>query len=116
MNDDVSYMQERWGNLMRILKQRFGKEPNMEAMLFLIGMREAGKGPQEFSKEEKMDLMHIAVCAMMAPDGYYQLEGMDDEGWPHWKELKPLPFFNIFSQEILLKSHIIDYFAPIYDI
>jgi hypothetical protein len=109
-------MQERWANLMKILNSKFGKDLNIEALLFLIGMREAGKGPQHFEKEEKVDLMHIAVCALMAQDGYYELEGHDEDGWPHWKELKPMPFFNIFSQEILLKSHIIDYFAPIYEI
>lgn len=114
--DDVKYLQTRWAALSGIMKEKFGKVPDVEAMLFLIGLRELGIPPRKFTKEEKVEMMHIAICAVLAPSGFYQLEGQDEDGWPHWTELKPLPFYDIFSQEIFLKSHIIDYFAPIYDI
>lgn len=114
--DDIRYLQVRWANLIRIIESQFMKEPDVEAILFLIGVRELGIKPRKFTKEEKVDLMHIAICAILAPSGYYQLAGTDDEGWPHWDEIKPLPFFDIFSQEIFLKSHIIDYFAELFDI
>ncbi len=88
-----------------------GKRPqNMEAVLFLIGMRELGKGARRFSKEQKQDLMHIAVCRVLSKSGFYELEGVDEEGWPHWKLVKPLPKVDLLSQEALLMSHIIDYF------
>ena len=114
--DDISQLQLRWARLVDILRQRLGKTPNMEAILFLIGVRELGKGPEEFSKEQKVDLMHIAICAILAPAGYYKLSHSDQEGWPHWVQEKEIPFIDIFSQEIFLKSHIVDYFADIYDI
>ena len=115
--DDVALLQQRWARLMGNLEAHFGKVPGMEGILFLIGVRELGAHPaSKFKKEEKQDLMHIAICAILAPAGYYELEGQDQDGWPHWIEKKPLPFINIFSQEIFLKSHIIDYFAEIYDI
>lgn len=115
--DDVALLQVRWARLMGHLQQFFQKPPSMEGILFLVGVRELGAHPsQKFEKEEKQDLMHIAICAILAPAGYFELESQDQDGWPHWKEVRPLPFINIFSQEIFLKSHIIDYFAEIYDI
>lgn len=114
--DDIMYLQMRWAKLLGILKQQFEKEPDMEGILFLIGLRELGQGPRKFTKEEKVDLMHIALCAVLAPSGYFELSHLDQEGWPHWVEVKPLPFINVFSQEVFLKSHIVDYFREVYDI
>lgn len=115
-NDDINQLQLRWARLIDILHKRLGKVPNMEAILFLIGVRELGKGPGDFSKEQKVDLMHIAICAILAPDGYFKLSHLDQDGWPHWEAAKEIPFIDIFSQEIFLKSHIVDYFADIYEI
>lgn len=114
--DDISQLQIRWARLIGLLEVKFGKLPNLEAILFLIGLRELGVGAEEFTKEQKVDLMHIAVCRLLAPQGYYELSHLDQDGWPHWEELKPLPFIDIFSQEIFLKSVMVDYFAEIYDI
>jgi hypothetical protein len=75
-----------------------------------------GERPGEFTKEQKVDLMHIALCAILAPAGYFELDHLDQEGWPHWTPIKELPFIDIFSQEIFLKSHIVDYFADIFNI
>jgi hypothetical protein len=112
--DEGIHIQSRWARLEEILKDHFGKKPNLESILFLVGMREIGSGPREFTKEEKVDLMHIAICRVLSPSGYYQLDFVDQEGWPHWKETAPLPNVDLISQEILLKSHIIDYFSDIY--
>lgn len=114
--DDISQLQVRWARLMGILEIKFGKLPNLEALLFLVGLRELGAGPEDFTKEQKVDLMHIAICRLLAPQGYYELSHLDQDGWPHWEQLKPLPFIDIFSQEIFLKSVLVDYFAEIYDI
>jgi hypothetical protein len=107
MNDDL---QVRWWNLEARLVERFGKKPDMEAILFLIGIQEFGQLKEKFTKEQKQDLMHIAVCSLMAPSGYYVLEGADEEGWPHFRQLKPMPEMNAFEQENFLKDHILLYF------
>lgn len=114
--DDIRFLQLRWSKLLKLLTENFGKEPDIEAILFLIGIRELGIPGGKFTKEQKVDLMHIAICAIFAPEGYFELSHLDQEGWPHWVELKPLPHVDIFSQEIFLKSHIVDYFAEIYEI
>ena len=79
-------------------------------------MRELGKGTHKWTKEQKVDLMHIAICAILAPAGYFELTHQDQDGWPHYEAREALPAGDIFSQEIFLKSHIVDYFADIYDI
>lgn len=100
----------RWNLLEEQLKARFGKHLNMEAILFLIGVRELGVPPREFTKEEKVDLMHIAICRLLSESGYYELSHLDQEGWPHWELVKPLPHTDMFSQVHLLREHILAYF------
>lgn len=100
----------RWRMLESKLQQRFGKKLNMEAILFLIGVRELGSHPREFTKEEKLDLMHIAVCRLLSQSGYYELDYLDQDGWPHWKAIKALPHQDMFSQVHLLREHILVYF------
>lgn len=103
-------LQVRWLKLRIRLKEQFGIKPDVDGILFLIGIQELGSGKQDFTKEEKQDLMHIAVCTVLSPSGYYILEGNDEEGWPHFKQLKPLPEFMLVEQENFLKDHILLYF------
>ena len=107
MKDDL---QVRWWNLEAKLVERFGKKPDMEAILFLIGVQETGLVTEKFTKEQKQDLMHVAICTLLAPSGYYQLEGADDDGWPHFRQLKSMPEMNAFEQENFLKDHVLLYF------
>ena len=82
----------------------------MEAILFLIGIQEVGDFQTKFSKEQKQDLMHVAVCSLLSPSGYYELERVDEEGWPHYRQIKALPVFNLIEQENFMKDHILFYF------
>lgn len=103
-------LQLRWWKLEEKLMSRFGKKPDMEAVLFLIGIQEFGQIKNKFTKEQKQDLMHIAICSLLSASGYYELQGKDDEGWPHYKQLKPMPELNVIEQENFLKDHILLYF------
>lgn len=105
--DDITI---RWLKLRIRLKEKFGIKPDLDGILFLIGIQELGSGKQEFSKEEKQDLMHIAVCTVLSPSGYYELQGLDEQGWPHFNQLKPLPELYLMEQENFLKDHILLYF------
>ncbi len=100
----------RWLKLRIKLKEKFGIKPDMDGVLLLIGVQELGSGPQVFTKEQKQDLMHIAVCTILSASGYYALEGQDEEGWPHFKQLKALPEYNMIEQENFLKDHVLLYF------
>lgn len=104
-------LDRKWGGLLTELEKRMGKKPkDLNGVLFLIGVQELGKGQVYFSKEEKQDLMHIAICKVLSLSGYYRLEGTDKDGWPHWKLVKKLPHFDLLEQEKLLKMHVIEYF------
>lgn len=112
MKDPILLM--KWQNLQKKLSNSFGKRPDLNGILFLVGIQELGLGTKQFTKEEKQDLMHIATCRLMAPLGYYELEGLDGEGWPHYKNLAPLPALGLKEQEDLMKIQAIDYFEEIF--
>jgi len=102
---------EAWDQLLDRLQTLVGKRPgDLNAVLFLIGVQELGKGPKRFSKEQKQDLMHLAVCRVLSQSGYYMFEGYDKDGWPQWTLAKPIPHDDLLGQEDLLKEHIIRYF------
>lgn len=104
-------LQRNWQILLDRLDSMIGKKPkDLNGVLFIIGMQELGQGPRRFSKEEKQDLMHIAICKILSLSGYYELEGLDKDGWPHWKVTRKLPHFDLLEQEKLLKMHAIEYF------
>ena len=101
----------RWETLMQEMQERFGKRPDLNALLLLIGVQELNQGVATFTKEQKQDLMHIATCRLFSLSGHYELERVDDDGWPHYKLLRPLPFANLKEQERMLKWHVLEYFS-----
>jgi len=104
-------LEREWQALLGKLENMIGKKPaDLNAVLFLIGVQELGKGRRTFTKEQKQDLMHIAICKILSFSGFYALEGIDEDGWPHWKMMKKLPHFDTTEQEKLLKIHVIEYF------
>ncbi|MBP6430548.1 MAG: hypothetical protein KA319_02190 [Ferruginibacter sp.] len=103
----------RWLKLRIKLKEKYGIKPDMDGILFLIGIQEFGSGKQDFTKEQKQDLMHIAVCTILALSGYYKLDGYDEENWPHFSQLKPLPNYQMIEQENFLKDHVLLYFQQL---
>ncbi|WP_114777680.1 hypothetical protein [Botryobacter ruber] len=108
--EESSNLDHRWANLRAELMKQFGKKPDLNAILFLIGIQELGQGISDFTKEQKQDLMHIATCKVFSLSGYYELTGLDEDGWPHYKSVKPIPFTNLKEQEQMLKWHILEYF------
>ena len=111
VNDDI---QQRWWTLEAMLVERFGKKPDLETILFLIGIQEFGDIKEKFTKEQKQDLMHIAVCSLLTSSGYYEIERIDDDGWPHFRQLKALPELSSIEQEIFIKDHVLLYFENNY--
>jgi len=103
-------LQREWQVLLSSLEEKFGDGMELEAIIFLIGVQELGQGHREFKKHEKMDLMHIAICRLLTPYGYYEYEGMDADGWPHYKALAKLPPLNPAEQSRIMKEAVIEYF------
>jgi len=108
--------EKNWQSLLSEIGRMLGQVPkDLNGVLFLIGVQELGKGHQLFTKEQKQDLMHIAICKVLSYSNYYVLEGLDSEGWPHWKLIKKLPRFDLLEQEKLLKIHVMEYFETEFD-
>jgi hypothetical protein len=103
-------LQQRWWTLEAKLVERFHKKPDIEAILFLIGMQETGFVRNKITKEQKQDLMHVAICTLLSASGYYELESTDADGWPHFRQLRPVPPMDTITQENFLKDHILLYF------
>lgn len=100
-----------WQDILEFMTTRFGKKPNMDALLFIIGMRELGYIQEtNFKKDDKVSLMHIAMCKILSYSGHYELKGMDEEGWPHWELINSLPDMSFLEQETYIREHIIEYF------
>ncbi len=104
-----------WLRVRHWVKDRFGRNelPDLNAVLYLIGMQELGRPQQKYSKEEKQDLMHIAICHLLSEEGYFEFVGMDADGWPHWRPLIPVDIKGVYAQEILLRRKVVEYFAPL---
>ena len=101
-----------WLRVRHLVKEQTGKEevPDLNGILFLIGIQELGRWQEVFTKEEKQDLMHIAVCRLLSYQEHYRFAGRDEDGWPHWEELKPLTLKGPEKQERLLQENVIRYF------
>jgi hypothetical protein len=111
-----SQLKDRWEELIVKLSAKFsdGDPMDIDGVIYLIGIQELGQYHRTYKKEEKVNLMHIAICRVLSSSGFYKLEGLDEDGWPHWKPDKPLPHFDLLEQEKLLKMHVIDYFKEEY--
>jgi len=105
-------IKEKWDHIQKRLSNRFGdgETLDVDAIVYLIGVQELGQGYRKFKKDEKINLMHIAICKLLEPYGYYEFEFFDKDGWPHYKLLEELPPLKAGEQTVLLKQAIIHYF------
>jgi len=101
-----------WLRIRHLVKDSLRSKdlPDLKGILFLIGVQEYGRVQSEFSKEEKRDLMHVAVCTLLEEEGHYSFKGRDHDGWPHWEINKKIAASNVDEQEVILKKKIIEYF------
>jgi hypothetical protein len=105
----------KWLRVQHVVKETLVREklPDLQAILYLIGIQELGLVKKKFTKEEKQDLMHIAVCKLLSYEGYYEFVGRDEDGWPHYNQVRALPSNGIEEQEKLLKISTIEYFRQL---
>lgn len=105
-------LKERWEKLVDILSNQFsqGEDLDLDAIIFLIGVQELGKFQREYKKDEKLNLMHIAICRLLEPYGFYEFDFFDEDGWPHYKVKEELPALKAGEQSVLMKEAIVSYF------
>lgn len=105
-------LKEKWEIIVRRLSDQFadGDPLDIDGVIYLIGVQELGKGHHTFKKDEKINLMHIAICKLLEPYGYYEFDYFDSDGWPHYKTIENLPTLKPGEQSVLIKEAIINYF------
>ncbi len=105
-------LKERWGLLVERLSVQFadGDTLDLDAIIYLVGVQELGQLHRRFKKDHKVDLMHIAICRLLEPYGYYQFDYIDEDGWPHYNIKEELPHLKAGEQSILMKEAIVNYF------
>jgi hypothetical protein len=111
MSRDIQ-LKERWENLVSLLSDQFsqGEDLDLDAIIYLIGVQELGKIHQSYKKDEKLNLMHIAICRLLEPYGYYEFDYVDGDGWPHYTVKEELPPLKAGEQSVLMKEAIVNYF------
>jgi len=111
MPKDTDFSQQ-WEKIVTQLSNQFadGDRIDMESIMYLIGIQELGKGFLEFSKDDKINLMHIAICKLLEPMGYYKFDQLDEDGWPHYNLQKEVPKLSKQKQTEMMQKAIIDYF------
>ena len=112
MSRDIQ-LKERWEQLVTLLSDRKKQreELDLDAIIYLIGVQELGQVHREFKKDEKVNLMHIAICRLLEPYGFYEFDFFDEEGWPHYKVKEELPPLKAGEQTVLMKEAIVNYFV-----
>jgi hypothetical protein len=109
----LQMIEKQWKELLKTLNSQFDGDLDLQAVLFLIGVQELGKGRVKYSKDQKLELMHIAICTLLEPFGYYNFAGHDQDGFPHWELNEQLPPLSPGQQMALMKESILDYFVAL---
>jgi len=110
MNTDE--LRKKWYELVAKLSEQFseGEDMDLDGILFLIGVQELGMGHKKFKKDEKVNIMHIAICRVLSKYGYYEYQGQDSDGWPHYVNVEKLPALKTGQQSLLMKEAVVAYF------
>lgn len=105
-------LKKYWQQLQSKISKQFGEGEvlDIDAMIYLVGVQELGQLHRGFKKDEKVNLMHIAICTLLEPYGYYKFDFFDEDGWPHFKVEAPLPSLKPGEQSVLMKEALVQYF------
>jgi hypothetical protein len=101
---------QQWNKLIAELSIRFEGEIDVPAILLLIGLQEIQDLSLEFDKSGKTDLMNVGLCIVLEKLGYYKKHKTDEDGWPHFTQIKEIDVLSKENQELLIKRAIIDYY------
>ncbi|GLB48348.1 hypothetical protein [Neptunitalea lumnitzerae] len=106
-------LKKYWDYIVTSLSDKFadGDQLDLDAIIYLIGVQELGQLHRRFKKDDKLNLMHIAICRLLEPYGYYEFDHVDADGWPHYTIKEQLPALKAGEQSILMKEAIVQYFS-----
>lgn len=100
----------RWALFEQKYKELFGEPPEIEKILFLVGLQSLKYIPRQLTKTEKNDLITLGLMILFEKEGYFRLTGFDEKGWPLIASQKKLPSLSEEEWKTFLKQRILDYF------
>ena len=70
-----------WDDVVLHLSNQFadGETLDLDGIIYIIGLQEKGNLSIKYSKDDKINLMHIAICRLLEPFGYYEFDYFDKE-------------------------------------
>ena len=106
-------LKEQYDLLVQKLSAHFSDADPLELdqILFIVGLQELGQLHRKFSKDEKINVIHIAICRLLEPYGYYVFSHYDEDMWPHYHVVEELPFLKAGEQSRLMKEALVHYFV-----
>ena len=107
MND----LDKKWSGLLEKLENQFDQEMTLKGILYLIGVQELNLGIKQYEREEKVNVLHVAICKILTPFGFYKFDRIDEDGWPHYIELKAIKNLSERQQELLMKEAVLKYLS-----
>ena len=112
---DEAALEAQWRRLQVWIAQRFGKEPAIEEILFLVGIQSRGRGFEpDLDKEAKQGLIMEGTYCVFETLGVYERIGMEKDGsWIWERQIDHPPNLSVDEQEKLLRTAILRYFKDI---
>lgn len=107
MND----LDKKWNQLLDKLEEQFNQEMTLKGVLYLIGVQELNLGIKQYDRHEKVNVLHVAICKILTPFGFYKFNRIDEDGWPHYTELKAIKNLSESEQELLMKEAVLKYLS-----
>ena len=102
-------LEKKWNALILKLENQFEDEMSLKGILYLIGVQELNFGVKRYDRDEKINVLHVAICKLLSTYGYYKFDSIDKDGWPHYIEIKALENLSELEQQNLIKKAIINY-------
>ncbi len=105
-------LKAKWERVVEVATARFspGDPLDVDSLVFIVGLQEVNQPHQKWSKEAKLDLMHVGICRLLEPLGSYRLGGRDADGWPQYALVEALPHLKAGQQSLLMKEALVGYF------
>jgi len=104
-------LDKKWSGLLEKLENQFDQEMTLKGVLYLIGVQELNLGIKQYEREEKVNVLHVAICKILTPFGFYKFDRIDEDGWPHYIELKAVKNLSESQQELLMKEAVLKYLS-----
>ena len=69
-------LDKKWSRLLEKLETQFDQEITLKGVLYLIGVQELNLGIKQYEREEKVNVLHVAICKILTPFGFYKFDRM----------------------------------------